>query len=227
VPTRGPLGRCLFGLGLGLGGLLAVAGALFLRGPGLVAVGVAGGVAAILAAGIVREVPGRGRQIAARAAGRAALGTVAVLLVVSGLSFVAGGVVAALVSVAVAAAVLVVWLPRLRRRWPARAAAVEGVAVGPAPVVDPFTALPPVAVLSTSALGREWLRTTTALADGLQPAARAALVQRRQEALDELERRDPDGFARWLSAGADRGSDPAQFVRGDVRGDQAAGTDAA
>jgi hypothetical protein len=44
--------------------------------------------------------------------------------------------------------------------------------------------------------------------------ARQWLVARREEALDELERRDPDGFARWLAAGPNRASDPADFVRG-------------
>jgi hypothetical protein len=66
-----------------------------------------------------------------------------------------------------------------------------------------------------------------ALSAKLQPAARAAIVRRRQETLDELERRDPDGFARWLAGGPAPGSDPARFVRGDVRGEPAAGTDAA
>jgi hypothetical protein len=90
-------------------------------------------------------------------------------------------------------------------------------------------ALPPVSGLPTWALGREWVRTTNALAGGLQPAAREAIVRRRQETLDELERRDPLGFARWLAAGPVPGSDPAQYVRGDARrlGDRAAGTDAA
>jgi hypothetical protein len=40
-------------------------------------------------------------------------------------------------------------------------------------------------------------------------------VQRRVAALDELERRDPAGFARWLAAGATAGSNPAQYLRGD------------
>jgi hypothetical protein len=84
-----------------------------------------------------------------------------------------------------------------------------------------------VAALPTSALGREWLRTTTALSGRLQPAARESIVRRRQETLDELERRDPVGFARWLADGPIAGSDPAQYLRPDVRGDQAAGTDVA
>ena len=53
-------------------------------------------------------------------------------------------------------------------------------------------------------------------------------MARRQEALDELERRDPAGFARWLAAGPTLSSDPAGYVRGGpLRGDPAADTDAA
>ena len=72
----------------------------------------------------------------------------------------------------------------------------------------------PVAALSTRALGDEWVRTTAALAGRLSPAARAALVRRREETLDELELRDPEGFAKWLAAGPNSGSDPADYVRG-------------
>ena len=51
---------------------------------------------------------------------------------------------------------------------------------------------------------------------------------RREEALDELERRDPAGFARWLAAGPTLASDPAGYVHGGpLRGDPAADTDAA
>lgn len=75
--------------------------------------------------------------------------------------------------------------------------------------------LPELSELSMEALGREWLRTASALEAAAHPAARALVVQRRQEALDELERRDPVGFARWLAAGVGAGSDPAQYLRGD------------
>ena len=54
----------------------------------------------------------------------------------------------------------------------------------------------------------------TDVAGRLSRAARASLVGRRDETLDELERRDPAGFARWLAAGPNTGSDPADFVRG-------------
>jgi hypothetical protein len=107
-------------------------------------------------------------------------------------------------------------------RWAAGPAAPAPARPAAAPVRDL-----PVAKLTTSALGLEWMRTTSALAGGLQPAARASVVRRRQETLDELERRDPAGFARWMAAGPVPGSNPAQFVRGDMRGDRAAGSDAA
>jgi hypothetical protein len=80
----------------------------------------------------------------------------------------------------------------------------------------------PVTQLPTAALGTEWLRTTSALAGRLQPAVRASIVRRRQETLDELERRDPLGFARWMAGGPAPGSNPAQ-----LQGDRAAGSDAA
>ncbi|TWH75631.1 hypothetical protein JD78_04194 [Modestobacter roseus] len=72
-------------------------------------------------------------------------------------------------------------------------------------------------------LGREWVRTSAALGQVREPRARQELVRRRQEALDELERRDPAGFARWLAEGATADSDPAVYVSGDP----AAGSDAA
>ncbi|WIX98592.1 hypothetical protein QRX60_31575 [Amycolatopsis mongoliensis] len=43
--------------------------------------------------------------------------------------------------------------------------------------------------------------------------ARAQLAVVRQLLLDELERRDPAGFARWLENGALAGSDPLPFIR--------------
>lgn len=80
-------------------------------------------------------------------------------------------------------------------------------------------ARPPVRDLSMEELGREWQRTAAALAITADPAARELLVRRRKEALDEMERRDPAGVARWLSDGATVDGDPARHLRGD----QAAG----
>jgi hypothetical protein len=83
---------------------------------------------------------------------------------------------------------------------------------------EPARFLPPVDQLSTRALGREWLTSTAALASRLDPPVRALIVRRREDALDELERRDPLGFARWLAAGPEPGSDPADWLRSDAAG---------
>jgi hypothetical protein len=236
VHTRGPLRRSLLAIGLLVAGIVLIIGGLALRGPGLVAVFVIGGVAAALAAGAVRESGQRdGRRSVVEVAGQAAACTIGGVLLIAGISALAGGVVAALV----AGATIIAGAAVGGRRMIARSAgvagpagsAIEGSAAPASPPRPPAAAraLPPVSGLPTWALGREWVRTTNALAGRLQPAAREAVVRRRQETLDELERRDPLGFARWLAAGPVPGSDPAQYVRGDARrlGDRAAGTDAA
>jgi hypothetical protein len=220
VSIRRPVSRVLLGGALLSGGALAVVGGLALGGPGLVGVGLASTLAGCTAAGIAREAPDRTRGSALEAAVSAAGSTAGVVLVVAGLSTVGGGAVAAVVVLAALAVVAVRWSRRHHRRksptgGQGSSAEVLRLPVGPAhagPVGD--RRMLPVAALSTRALGEEWVRTTAALAGRLSPAARASLVGRREEALDELERRDPEGFARWLTAGASLASDPADFVRG-------------
>jgi hypothetical protein len=217
-------------------GVVAVAGGLAMRGPEIVAVGVAGVLAGCMAAGIVREAPPGSRSRSSLEAG-ASVGatTVGVLLVVAGITALAGGAVAALT---VAAVLVVVLLARLSRgRGPASRPTAPRAAAPHHPSADrpvrPRAAelaglLPPVTVLTTAELGQEWTRTTALLGGPLDAAAREALVARRQETLDELERRDPAGFARWLAAGPTLSSDPAGYVHGGpLRGDPAADTDAA
>jgi hypothetical protein len=81
----------------------------------------------------------------------------------------------------------------------------------------------PVGLLSPAVLGMEWRRTKAALATRLSPTARQRVVQRRADVLDEIERRDPAGFERWLSAGAAHDVDPMEFLeRGRRRGTDAA-----
>jgi hypothetical protein len=221
VPIPRPLSRVLLGGALVGGGALAVVGGLAVRGPGLIGIGLAATLAGCTAAGIAREKPAPARVPTLEAAVRAAGGTVGVLLVVAGLSTVAGGIVATLV---VTAAVVVVGVRILRRPGPlgatgattkdrGRPAAAEVLRL---PVSPPPRAvgLPPVSTMTTRALGHEWLRTTAALGSRLTSAARASLVVRRESVLDELESRDPAGFARWLAAGPAGGSDPADYVRG-------------
>jgi hypothetical protein len=242
VPKRGPLARLLIGCGVACGGVVALAGGVALSGSGLVAVGVAGAVSAALAAGVAREAPEGGQTAALDAAWKAAAWTIGALLLVSGLVVLAGGVVATLVTGLALAGALAVWLVRAQHRggrgagsptsartsspappFPAPSSSAPGTAVRGGGWADRNRL--PVSALPTEVLGREWLRTTAALAGRLEPSTRQTIVRRREETLDELERRDPGGFARWMAAGP--GCDPAQFVRGDVRGDQAAGTDAA
>jgi hypothetical protein len=245
VSTRGPIVRLLLGAGAFCALVVALIGGVALRTSGVVAVVLAGTVAACLALGLAREAPERTRWRPAEVAVLAAAWTVGALLVLSGTAALAGGVVAALVAGVAGSAGLAYWL--LHAAGTARAArearALEdtprpwpvppsGSLPGSAPrgamptrtdVAGAARVLPPVSALPTDALGREWLRTSAALAGRLEPAARSSIVRRRQAALDELERRDPDGFARWLAAGPAPGSDPARYVGGGP----AAGTQAA
>jgi hypothetical protein len=214
VSISRPAARLLLGGALLGAGGLAVIGGLAIGGPGLVGVGLAATLAGCTSAGMAREAPNRSRGSALEAAVLTAGCTAGVFLVVAGVATVAGGAVAAVLVLTAATAVAVRWVRQQRRRAAGGGCAqVVRLPAGP-PSAGPAgdSRMLPVAALSTRALGEEWLRTTAALAGRLSPAARASLVGRREEALDELERRDPDGFARWLVA--DPAGDPADFVRG-------------
>ncbi|MGY1759897.1 hypothetical protein ACI79G_13835 [Geodermatophilus sp. SYSU D00779] len=209
MSTRGPLPRLLFWPGAVAGAGLAVVGGLALRPPGLVAVGLAALVSACLAAGVARE-SRPGQQAVVDAAWKAGVATVAVLLVLSGTAVLGGAVLTLMVAGVAAGTWTVVWLVRSSPR--TSPSAVAGAR-------QPAVPLPPVSSLSTEALGQEWVRTTTALSGPLDARTREAIVVRREQTLDELERRDPDGFARWLSSLPLAGSDPS----GDLKhGDAAA-----
>jgi hypothetical protein len=216
VPVRALLARSALALLVLLGAVLTAVGGIALGGSGLVAVVLAAVVTACVGAGIAREGGSpEPRQAAVDAAWRTAAGTVAVLLVLSGCTVLAGGAVTALLAGCALGALLF--------RWALRSARTDrsgrGAAVVPLAAPDGR----PLGALSVEALGREWLRTSAALARAGAPVARQALVARREEALDELERRDPAGFARWLAEDATVDSDPARYVSGDP----AAGHDAA
>ncbi|MCF6745410.1 hypothetical protein E9529_14260 [Blastococcus sp. KM273128] len=205
VPVRGPLVRFLIGFGLACAAVLAVVGGIALRGPGLVAVCVSGALAGCVAAGVARETPRPGRRSVLESAGQAAAVTIGALLVVSGTAVLAGGAVALLlVGLAAAGWAARRWV-RDRREAALRAVPSAGSWAGPAVAVDGA---------STATLGEEWRRTGAELQRPLAPAARQRLVARRAQVLDELERRDPDGFARWLAAGPLGSADPTGFVRG-------------
>ncbi|MBB3676738.1 hypothetical protein FHX36_002473 [Modestobacter versicolor] len=219
MPVRA-LVRSVLALLVLLAAALAAVGGVSLGGSGMVAVALAAVVTGCLGAGIARDGDSpHPRQAAVDAAWRTAVGTVAVLLVLSGCAVLTGAAVTAVVAGVGLCSALAWWALRAVRsdRRPAGATVVPLTTAGGRPVES----------LSVEDLGREWLRTSAALAQVRGPLVRQALAERRREALDELERRDPAGFARWLAEGATVDSDPARYVSGDVSGDPAAGSDAA
>ena len=204
--------RTLAALGLVCGAVVALASSIVLHGAVLVVVLLA--VAAAACTGYVTNDGGRAESL--EVAWKAAAATAAVIFLVTGLVVLAGAAGAAVVVGLAAVTGGVLWLVRtwLPRRAAARRPDAAPGSGSPAPAPVP-TWQPPVSVLATSDLGSEWLQTTSALARPVGPGDRQDIIRRRQEMLDELERRDPDGFARWLAAGPAAGSDPATFVRGD------------
>lgn len=238
MPRR-VLTRIGLALLFGLGAVLAAIGAAALGGAGLIAVVLAAVVGACVAVGVAREsVPARPPNQVAEAGWRAAAGTVGVLLVLNGSAVAAGGVVTTLLVGCGLAWLVVRWLlssgRRNREPWSTPRPATGLADVVPLPPGGPGSGMSVAGsgtvgpgawahTMSVAALGREWVRTSAALGQVREPRARQELVRRRQEALDELERRDPAGFARWLAEGATVDSDPAAYVSGDP----AAGSDAA
>ncbi len=231
MSDRGLPARLLLGFAALTATAVAVVGGLALRPPGLLAVGLASVVTACLAGGVAREsatdpgVTGAGRS-PFEAAWRTGAVTVGVLLFLSGTAALGGPVLMVLTGAVLLVGGLGLWLlqagrpPRRNATLgtpPPSAGATPATAPRPAAGARPgeavgtVTYLPPVATLSTAALGREWVNTTTALAGRLHQSARQSIVRRRQETLDELERRDPDGFARWLAEGS-LDSDPARYL---------------
>ncbi len=214
MPVPRPVIRTLTVVGLLVAVVFAAVGGLALRAPGVVAVGVAGLLAGLTAAAIAHDAPARTLRSTMEAAALATAGTVGALLVVSGTAALLGGPA----TVGLIAGVVLAWLIRTGRRpddAPPRAVPRAAPAQAPAlTLVVDWADAGPVTGLSTDALGREWLRTTAALAGGLDAASRRAVVERREATLDELERRDPVGFERWLSGGPAPGSDPSEYVRG-------------
>jgi hypothetical protein len=217
----------LLWLALGGVGALALIGGLASPGPVLGVVGIAGGLAAAVVGVTVRENPLRNRS-ALDAAVQAAGCTVGAMLAIAGAGVLVGA------AAAVPTAGLIAGLLLVLRPWQAPTPAADAARHGTVAPRERSAAKeghvlplpPPVGAMTTHALGREWLRTTEVLAGPLRTAVREAVVLRRQEAMDELERRDAAGFARWLIAVP--GSDPADYIgERAVPGGSAAETDAA
>jgi hypothetical protein len=64
--------------------------------------------------------------------------------------------------------------------------------------------------LSIEELCSVWGETTTTLAQGAGLRDRQAVAEVRRICLDEFERRNPDGFQRWIEAGAT--GDPSSYL---------------
>jgi len=65
---------------------------------------------------------------------------------------------------------------------------------------------------TTAELCLTWRRSYLALLDTPSGPDRDRVVDQRRELLDELHRRDPDGFARWLDTGARANGDPGRYL---------------
>ncbi|EWM12100.1 hypothetical protein KUTG_02404 [Kutzneria sp. 744] len=66
--------------------------------------------------------------------------------------------------------------------------------------------------LSTEELCLVWRCSYVQLQRAADEPARQRIIRARQECLDELERRDRAGFARWLASGARAGSNPRRYL---------------
>jgi hypothetical protein len=142
----------------------------------------------------------------------AGLATVAICAVCTGLAVVLGTVSGPVIIMLVLASTP--WALRgLHRAFP------RGSAVSEEQVLrrlEPNREVPgpPVvaADLSTGELCLAWRRSYLVLIETPFGPGRDAVVSRRRELLDELERRDHAGFVRWIDTGARAASDPGRYL---------------
>lgn len=128
-------------------------------------------------------------------------------LAVTGLVVVVGAATA--VSTALLLLAVAAWAG-----WRSTAAKAPRAAQAEVPPVR-FLVVPPPLVaadLATDELCVAWRRSYLELLRAVDEPTRQRVVVQRQEYLDELERRDSLGFARWLDSGARAGSDPRRFL---------------
>ena len=140
--------------------------------------------------------------------------TVAGGLILAGLVVLVGAAGAVAIAALLAAAAL--WIRR-GRGVPQECMTVQGAAAARTPDLRSAAQPPQVvpAELSTPELCLAWRRSYVALLDVPAGPGRCEIVRFRERLLDEIERRDRDGFTRWLEAGARAGSDPSRYLTTD------------
>lgn len=127
-----------------------------------------------------------------------------------------GALVAILTGLVLGGAVLLVAVAIGALAWVAVSSYHGGAAVRPIGPEDTAEFLVPgnPAGLTNRQLCVAWQMTHTMLARAAQGVQRDELVALRTRYLDELERRDPSGFRRWLESGTQFGDDPGRFIEG-------------
>lgn len=183
---------------------LAVASAVL---PLVVCLSVLAGMAAL---GVRKESPRVadspfGRSPLRLAAGVAAAAVLAVYALI-GMTALLGGAA----SVLTVATVLAV-LGHRRLRASARSGAPAGTLEDAADEVPGLLSADPT-TLSTPELCRAWRLSYLQLRDARVPEALDDASELRRRYLDELDRRQPEGFRRWLDDGARAGSDPSPYI---------------
>ena len=172
-------------------GALALLG-LIITGASII---VPAGVAAALGAAVGWAVAGQ------RASARAAVGVGAAcgmaVFAIAGLAALAGP------ATFVAAPALVAPLLWTRRKH-------VTPAVGQAAAPDRY----PLATLSNAQLAREWRTSYAALVAARDPRSLELICALRRRQLDEIERRAPSGFHRWIESGSWVRGDSAPFLGG-------------
>jgi MFS family permease len=171
--------------------------------------GIVGGVVYLATCDRATDGPPPPRRGTVRRAAWAGIATTVVCLALTGAGSILGaasGPVILLLLLAVA-----LWAWRARRQLTR-----SSVAVADAVVPERSSAVsepPPDADgLTTPELCRAWQRSYLALIDVPEGPVREDIAAWRRSLLDELERRDPIGFDKWLRDGARAGSDPGRYL---------------
>lgn len=206
-------------VGMILGAVFAAAGlsVAFSLLPLMVVIGMVAGLCTYSAAQDDRGAPGsRSGQRPRSLAALIACGTVAAIYVVIGVVVLLGAASGALLVASML--VLLAYRVLFDHRTEERSDAGPGTVPAPRQAPDHGSEVPALLPAdadgaTTSDLCRAWRVSYLVLQNVRDPQEWAELAATRRRYLDELDRRDPDGFRRWLEEGARAASDPARYIR--------------